>query len=284
MNIQKVGVVGIGLMGSGIAEVCARASYHVIVREINEELRAAGLARIKGSLDKGVARGKLSPQERDAALSRIQGATDLAEMAGDDLVIEAVTENMEAKSQLFASLDAICPPHTILATNTSCLSVTQLAAATKRGAKVLGIHFFNPATVMPLVELVKTILTSEETLTTAREFAASLGKTTVTAPDTPGFIVNRLLIPYLLDAVRLLQDGVATREDIDASVKLGLNHPMGPLALLDFIGLDTCLYIADAMYDESKDARYVAPPLLRRLVLAGRYGRKSGRGFYDYPQ
>jgi 3-hydroxybutyryl-CoA dehydrogenase len=215
-------------------------------------------------------------------MSRIQGTLTLADLAGCDLVIEAAVEKMSVKVQVFSELDKVLPPHAVLASNTSSLCITEMASATNRGDKVLGIHFFNPVPVMPLIELVRTILTSDETMESARQFGASLGKAMVTAKDTPGFIVNRLLIPYLLDAVRVYEDGLATREDIDAAVKLGLNHPMGPLTLLDFVGLDTTLFIADAMFEEYKDARYAAPPLLRRMVLAGQLGRKSGKGFYDY--
>lgn len=282
MTIRMVGVVGVGLMGAGIAEVCARAGYQVVVRDVNEELLAGGMARIRQSLDKAVAKGKLAQADAEAALARVQGATELSALAEVDLILEAITEKLEIKARLFAELDGRCAPQTILATNTSCLSVTALAAATRRSDRVLGIHFFNPAPVMPLVELVEALSTSAETLQTAREFARALGKTAVIAPDAPGFIVNRLLIPYLLDGIRLLQDGVASREDIDSAIKLGLNHPMGPLALADFIGLDTCLYIAEAMYEEFRESRFAAPPLLRRLVRAGKLGRKSGKGFYDY--
>ena len=282
MEIKKIGVVGCGLMGSGIAEVCARSGYDVVVREVNDELLQKGLDRIRKSMAKGVQRGKLTQEEMDAALARIQGTTKMEDFAPCDLVIEAVVEKMEVKKQVFAELDAICPPHAILASNTSSLCITEMASVTKRPDKVLGMHFFNPPPIMPLLELVRTILTSDETLQTAQEFGKSLGKTTVVAKDTPGFIVNLLLVPYLLDAVRALENGVATKEDIDTAIKLGLHHPMGPLTLLDFIGLDTTLYIAEAMYEEFKDPRYAPPPLLRRMVLAGHLGRKSGRGFYEY--
>lgn len=282
MEIKKVGVVGCGLMGSGIAEVCARAAYSVIVREVNEELLQKGLARIQNSLTTAAAKGKITQEQAELAWARIQGTLCLPDFAGCDLVIEAAIENMDLKKQIFAELDAILPPHAILASNTSSLCVTEMASVTKRGDKVLGIHFFNPVPVMPLIEFVRTILTSDETMAMARQFGASLGKTMVTAKDTPGFVVNRLLIPYVLDAVRVYEDGLATREDIDTAIKLGLNHPMGPLTLLDFVGLDTCLFIADAMFEEYKDRRYAAPPLLRRMVLAGQLGRKSGKGFYDY--
>jgi len=282
VDVHSVGIIGCGLMGSGIAEVSARAGYRVIVREINEELLQNGLNRIRNSLGKAVARGKASQDAADQTLARIQGTLDLADLAGCDLVIEAAVENMALKKGIFAELDGLLAPHAILASNTSSLCITEMASVTQRSDKVLGIHFFNPVPVYPLIEFVRTILTSDETMATAREFGASLGKTMVTAKDTPGFIVNRLLIPYLLQAVQVYEDGLATREDIDTAIKLGLAHPMGPLTLLDFVGLDTTLFIADAMYDEYKDPRYAAPPLLRRLVLAGHLGRKSGKGFYDY--
>jgi 3-hydroxybutyryl-CoA dehydrogenase len=282
MDIEQVGVVGCGLMGSGITEACARAGYDVIVREVNDEFLQKGLERIRQSLSKAVDRGKVTQEQASSALSHIRGTLDLTDFSGCDLVIEAAIENMALKKEIFAALDGILPSHAILASNTSSLCITEMASVTKRAEQVLGIHFFNPVPVMPLIEFVRTILTSDETMEIARQFGASLGKTMVTAKDTPGFIVNRLLIPYLLDAVRVYEDGLATREDIDTAIHLGLNHPMGPLTLLDFVGLDTTLFIADAMFEEYKDPRYAAPPLLRRMVLAGHLGRKSGRGFYDY--
>lgn len=282
MEIKKVGVVGCGLMGSGIAQVCAQAGYQVVVSEINEELLQKGLNNIRRFLAKGVERGKVTPEEMDAALARIQGTVDIQDFKDCDLVIEAIIENMEAKKEIFASLDGICPPHAILASNTSSLCITEIASATKRGEKVVGLHFFNPVPLMRLLEIVRTILTSEETFERARKFGESLGKEIVVAKDTPGFIVNLLLIPYLLDAIRALEKGVATKEDIDKSMVLGLNHPLGPFTLLDLLGLDTTLFIADAMYGEFKDSRYAAPPLLRRMVTAGHLGRKTGKGFYDY--
>ena len=282
MEINKVGIVGCGLMGSGIAEVCARIGYKVVVREVNDGFLQGGLSRIQTSLARAVKRGKATQEQADQTMSRIEGTLTLADFAGCDLVIEAAVENMSIKKQVFSELDGILPSHAVLASNTSSLCITEMASATNRGDRVLGIHFFNPVPVMPLIEFVRTILTSDETMESARQFGASLGKTMVTAKDTPGFIVNRLLIPYLLDAVRVYDDGLATKEDIDTAIKLGLNHPMGPLALLDFVGLDTTLFIADAMFEEYKDARYAAPPLLRRMVLAGQLGRKSGKGFYDY--
>jgi 3-hydroxybutyryl-CoA dehydrogenase len=282
MEIKKVGVVGCGLMGSGIVEVCARAGYDVIVREINDAFLEKGLERFQKSLSRAVARGKATQEQANEALARVHGTVELAAFAGCDLVVEAAIENMAVKKEIFAELDKILAPHAILASNTSSLCVTEMASVTGRGDKVLGIHFFNPVPVFPLIEFVRTILTSDETMEIAHQFGASLGKTMVTAKDTPGFIVNRLFIPYLLDAVRIYENGLATKEDIDTAIKLGLNHPMGPLTLLDFVGLDTCLFIADAMFEEYKDPRYAAPPLLRRMVLAGRLGRKTGKGFYDY--
>jgi 3-hydroxybutyryl-CoA dehydrogenase len=282
MEIKKVGVVGCGLMGSGIVEVCAKAGYEVVVSEINEEFLQKGMDRINKSLSRAVSKGKATQEEMDATLARVKGTTKMADFAPCDLVIEAAVENMDLKKQIFTELDGILRPEAIIGSNTSSLCVTEMASVTQRGDKVLGIHFFNPVPIMPLLELVRTILTSDETLAVVREFGQSVGKTTVVAKDTPGFIVNRLLIPYLLHAVRIYEDGLATKEDIDTAIKLGLNHPMGPLALLDLVGLDTTLFIADAMFEEFKDPRYAAPPLLRRMVLAGHLGRKSGKGFYDY--
>lgn len=282
MEIKKVGVVGCGQMGSGIAETCARAGYQVVVSEANEDLLKKGLGRIQASLAKAVERGKLSAADRDAAWGRIQGTTRLEDFAECDLVIEVVIENLQEKKKIFSALDKICSPQAILASNTSSLSITDMAAVTSRPDKVLGMHFFNPVPVMPLLELVRTILTSEETYKTARSFGEGLGKKVIVAPDTPGFIVNYLLVPFALDAVRALERGLATKEDIDQGIVLGLNHPMGPLALMDFIGLDTMLYIADAMYQELKDPRFAAPALLRRMVSARKLGRKTGEGFYKY--
>jgi 3-hydroxybutyryl-CoA dehydrogenase len=282
MDIKKVGVVGSGLMGAGIVEICAKSGYDVVVREINDELLQTGLDRLSASLDKAVKRGKLEAEAREAAWERIRGTTSLEDLAGSDLVIEAVTENMSLKKEVFSQLDELCPDHTILTSNTSSLSITEIASATQRPDKVIGLHFFNPVPIMPLLEIVRALLTSDETLEISLAFGSTLKKTTVVAKDTPGFIVNLLLIPFLLDAVRAYESGMATREDIDTGIKLGLNHPMGPLTLLDFVGLDTTLFIADAMYGEFKDPRYAAPPLLRRMVMAGRMGRKSGAGIYDY--
>jgi 3-hydroxybutyryl-CoA dehydrogenase len=282
MDIKNVGVVGCGLMGSGIVETCARAGYTVTVCEINTAVLQKGLERLEKSIKRGVSRGKLSQANMDVALARITGTTDMADLEGSDLVVEAVVENMALKKEVFASLDQLCAPEVILASNTSSLSITEMASVTERPDRVLGMHFFNPVPVMPLLEIVRSFQTSEETLAVAQAFGESLGKTMVVAKDMPGFIVNRLVIPYFLDAITLLQNGLATREDIDVAIKLGMNHPMGPLTLLDFVGLDTVLFIADAMYQEFKDPRFAAPPLLRQMVLAGHLGRKSGRGFYDY--
>jgi 3-hydroxybutyryl-CoA dehydrogenase len=282
MEIKTVGIVGCGLMGSGIVELVAKTGYHVVVREINDEFLTKGLNRVTSSMARAVEKGKLSAAERDAAWARIQGTTDMADLAGVDLAIEAAIENLDLKKSIFKELDQITRPEVILASNTSSLAVTEMASMTKRPAKVLGLHFFNPVPVMPLLEMVRTFLTSEETYQTARKFGEGLGKTVIVSKDAPGFIVNALLVPYLLDAVRLYEAGFATKEDMDTGIKLGLNHPMGPLTLLDFVGLDTTLFIADAMYDELKDPRFAAPALLRRMVTAGYWGRKSGKGFYDY--
>ncbi len=282
VEIKRVGVVGCGLMGAGIAEVCARTSYTVIVREVTEELLKKGLARIEASMARAVERGKMTAADAKAARARITGTTRLEDLAAVDLVLEAVVENMDLKKQVFSDLDRRCPPQTIFASNTSSLSITEMASVTSRAAKFLGMHFFNPAPVMKLVELVRGLQTAEATMTTGRQFAESLGKTVVVCVDSPGFIVNFLLVPYLLDAVRALGNGIASKEDIDTAVQLGLAHPMGPLTLLDYVGIDTTYYIAEAMYQEFKDTRYASPPLLKQMVLAGLHGRKTGRGFYDY--
>ena len=281
-TIERVGVVGCGLMGSGIAEVCARSGYTVIVREATDELLQAGLDRIRKSMERAVQRGKMAEDEQAQSEARLIGTTDMHAFDECDLVIEAVPENLEMKRRIFAELDHIAPPQAILASNTSSLPVTEMAAATHRPAQVLGLHFMQPVPVMPLLEMVRTFLTSDETFDCARSFGESLGKTIVVSKDSPGFIVNLLLIPYLLQAIEALERGVATKEDFDTAIHLGLNHPMGPFTLLDFVGLDTALFVADAVFEETKDARFAAPPLLRRMVAAGYLGRKSGKGFYDY--
>jgi 3-hydroxybutyryl-CoA dehydrogenase len=283
-TIKKVGVMGCGLMGSGIAQVAAQSGFETIVGEVSEDLLGRGIGRIQGFLGKDIEKGKISREAGEATLKRLKGTTDLNDFADCDLVIEAIIENMDEKRKLYSALDTICKPETIFASNTSSLPVIEMAAATKRPDRVGGLHFFNPVPVMKLVEVVKTISTSDETIESLKSFGQAAGKTVVLAKDTPGFIVNLLLVPYLLDAIRALENGVASREDIDNGMKLGCGHPMGPLTLLDFVRLDTTYYIANIMFDEFKDARYAAPPLLRRMVLAGHYGRKSGKGFYDYNQ
>ncbi len=282
MELRSVGVVGCGLMGSGIAEVCARAGYATIVREINDDLLARGRQRIEQSLETAVRRNKLGPGERDAALTRLTGTTSLEDFGGCDLVIEAATENPEIKRRTFEELDRVCPPHAILASNTSSIPIIQMATATRRADQVLGMHFMNPVPVMPLIEFVRTLTTSDATLETARRFGESLGKRIIVSKDRAGFIVNFLLIPYLCEAIRMLEQGFATREDIDVGMMLGTSYPMGPLKLLDFVGLDTTLFIADILFDEFKDSRFAAPTLLRQMVTAGYLGRKTGRGFYNY--
>lgn len=284
MKIKKVGVVGCGIMGAGITQVCAQSGYQVIVLEVNEELLSKGLASINNMLTKSVDKGKMSREDMLATLGRIIGTTDISGFSDCDLVIEAVVEDLEIKRGIFAKLDKVCPANTILATNTSSLCVIEIAAITNRLDKMLGLHFFNPAPVMKLLEVVGTIATSDETLNLGKEFGQSLGKTVVIAKDTPGFIVNRLLTPFTLNAIRMLEAGIATREDIDNAVRLGLNHPMGPLQLADLIGLDTIYQSANSRYEELKEHQYAPPPLLKRMVNAGWLGRKTGKGFYEYQQ
>ena len=282
MTIRKVGVVGCGLMGGGIAQTCAQSGYEVIVREVNQQLLDKGVARIQSAWDMMASKGKLTQGQVDENRSRLHGTLSLEDFADCDLVIEAVIENMEEKVRLFPTLDRILKPDVFILSNTSSLNVTQMGAITKRPDKVCGLHFFNPAPVMKLVEVVRTISTSEETIETVKQFAISLGKTPVLAKDTAGFIVNFLLIPYLLAAIRMLENGMATRDDIDTAMKLGCGYPMGPFTLLDYVGLDTTLWAAEAIYEEYKEPLYAPPPLLRRMVISGMYGTKSGRGFYDY--
>ncbi|TET18179.1 MAG: 3-hydroxybutyryl-CoA dehydrogenase [Dehalococcoidia bacterium] len=280
--MKKVGVVGCGTMGSGITQVCAQSGYQVVVSEINDELLNKGLAAINSVLTKSVDKGKISQQDKDTTLDRIKGTTNTKDFYDCDLIIEAAIENMELKKKIFAELDKICPKHAILATNTSCLSIIDMAMATSRPDKVLGLHFMNPAPIMKLLEIVKTIATSDETLEVSQRFGKSLGKTIVIGQDTPGFIVNRLMMPFLLNAIRMLDAGVATREDIDTAINLGLNHPIGPLALADLIGIDVVLFVANAIYEELKDPQYAPPVLLNKMVTAGWLGRKTGKGFYEY--
>jgi len=282
MKIERVGVVGCGLMGSGIAQVCAQSGYTTRVSEVNEALLNRGLGSLRSGLEKVVEKGKMPASEKDAILSRLKGTTKLEDFSDCDIVIEAVIENMAEKRKVFSTLDKICPRHAILASNTSCLSLIDMAVATSRPAQFIGMHFFNPVPVMKLVELITTITTSAETLEQCRAFSTSLGKEIVITRDNPGFIVNRLLLPYILEAVRLYESGMATREDIDKAVNLGLNHPMGPLALMDLMGLDTAIFVSNAIYEETRDPKYIAPQLLKKMVAAGHLGRKSGKGFYDY--
>jgi len=282
MKISRVGVLGAGLMGSGIAEVAAKAGYETTVREVSEELERKGLSRIEGSLARAVEKGKLDAVASDAARARLSTTTRLEELSECDIVVEAIVESLEPKREVFETLDRACKPDTIFCSNTSSLTITELSAATRRPDRFAGLHFFNPVPVMKLVEVVRTIATSEATEKTVFEFAKSLGKEPIRAQDNSGFVVNRLLVPYLLDAVRALEEGVATREDIDKGMELGCGHPMGPLRLLDFVGLDTTYAIAEIMFNEYREKRFAPPPLLKRMVVAGRFGKKSGRGFYEY--
>jgi len=282
LEIEKVGVAGCGLMGSGIVEVSAKAGCDVVVVEVDEGALATGRSRVSKSLDRAVAKGKLDASARDEALARITFTTSLEALADRDMVIEAIVESLNAKNELFGYLDGVCPEETIFASNTSSLTVTDMAAATSRPDRFVGLHFFNPVPVMRLVEVVRTIVTSQATFEAARAFAKRVGKVPITARDNSGFVVNLLLVPYLLDAIRQLERGVATVEDIDRAMTLGCGYPMGPLTLGDFVGLDTLLHVAEIMYGEYREERYAAPPLLKRLVAMGRYGRKTGAGFYDW--
>ena len=280
--MQSISVLGCGLMGAGIAQVCATAGYPTLVRDVDQAALARGRASIEKSLGKLVEKAKLSPADRDATLGRLRFTTDLAALRESDLVLEAVTEDLALKSQLWAALDALCPPGTIFASNTSSIPIHAMAAATRRPDRFVGLHFFNPVPLMPLVEVVRPAAASRETFDRSLAFARSLGKETVVAKDAPGFIVNLLLVPYLLDAVRALEHGVATVTDIDTAMRLGCGYPMGPFTLLDVVGIDTVVRISEIMFSEYHDPRYAAPPLLHRMVARGWYGRKSGKGFYDY--
>ena len=282
MTIEKVGVVGCGLMGSGIAQTAAQAGFQVIAREVSTELLDKGFANIDKSLARLLQRGTLTAAQRDAARNRLRGTSKVDDLAGCDFIIEAITEQLPAKKELFRALDAVCPAQTIYASNTSSLSITEMAVATRRPERFVGLHFFNPVPIMKLAEVIRTIATDPKVYDEVVAFAARLGKTAVRTSDRTGFVVNRLLVPYLLDAVRALEEGVATIPDIDQAMKLGCGHPMGPLTLLDFVGLDTTYYIANIMFDEFKERRFAPPPLLKRMVMAGWNGRKSGRGFYEY--
>ena len=284
MEIKKVGVLGCGLMGSGIAQVAASAGFQTVVREVSDELIQKGFAGIEKSLAKFAEKGTITAAQQQEIRGRLNGTTTFADLADCDIIIEAIIENIEEKRATYKQLDEICKPETIFASNTSSISITEMMTATsaERQRRFVGLHFFNPVPLMKLVEVVRTILTDEAIYEQAIDFGKRLGKTTVRANDTTGFIVNRLLVPYMLDAIRALEEGVGSIVDIDTSMKLGLGYPMGPFTLGDFVGLDTTYYIAEIMFNEFREKRFAPPPLLKRMVLAGLYGRKSGRGFYDY--
>ena len=282
MAIERVGVVGCGLMGHGIAQICAQAGWDVVVREVDRERLDKGIARIEKQLARAVEREKLSQDEADAVRGRIAPTLDYADLAESDLAIEAITEDLEQKLEMWREVDGIVEQDAVFATNTSSLPVVDQAVATGRPERFLGMHFFNPPQVMPLLEVVQTVTTGEEALKTGFEVGEKLGKTCVHARDKTGFIVNRLLVPYMLDAIRAHEEGVGTIDQIDVAMKAGANHPMGPLTLADFVGLDTLAAIADVMFDEYRERRFAAPPTLRKMVAAGMYGQKSGKGFYDY--
>ncbi len=282
MEIKTVGVLGCGLMGSGIAQVSAAAGYRTIVREVGEMVLERGLGRIKKFLDDGVTKGKSTAEARDKTLANLSGTTTFDALRGCDLIIEAIVENLDDKKQTYAALESFVKRDAIFVSNTSSLCITELAASTARPDRFAGLHFFNPVPIMKLVEVIRALTTSDETYRTLMDFAQSLGKEPITAPDRPGFIVNRLLVPYLLDAIRAYENGLGTLEDIDKGMKLGCGYPMGPFTLLDFVGLDTTYYIANIMFEEFREPAYAPPPLLKRMVLAGRLGKKSGRGFYSY--
>ena len=282
MAIKSVGVIGCGLMGGGIVQVSAQAGFQVLFVEANDDLVKRGLGRLRETLEGLAAKGRLDAKAKDETLARIAGTTRLEELKSCDLVVEAMTENQPLKNETFAKLDRICPPHAILATNTSACNVTAMAAATRRPGQVLGLHFFNPVPLMKLVEVVRTILTDETAVRVATDWVSAVGKTPVQTKDSTAFIVNRLLVPYLLDAIRVYEQGLASLEDIDAAMKLGCGYPMGPFTLLDLVGLDTTMYVAEVMFEEFREPRYAPPPLLKRMVMAGHLGRKSGRGFYAH--
>jgi 3-hydroxybutyryl-CoA dehydrogenase len=282
MAIKNVGVIGCGLMGSGIVQVAAQAGCQVLFVEANNDLVKRGLDRLRQTMEGLVAKGKLDARAKDDTLGRIAGTPRLEDLKGCDLVVEAMTENQALKNETFAKLDRICAPHALLATNTSSCNVTALAAATTRPRQVLGLHFFNPVPLMKLVEVVSTILVDPAAITTATEWVRAVGKVPVQTKDSTAFIVNRLLVPYLLDAIRAYEGGLATLEDIDQAMKLGCGYPMGPFTLLDLVGLDTTMYVAEVMFEEFREARYAPPPLLKRMVMAGQLGRKTGKGFYTY--
>jgi 3-hydroxybutyryl-CoA dehydrogenase len=281
-GIQKVGVLGCGLMGSGIAQVVATAGYPTVVKEVADDFLKKGMAGIEKSLGRFVEKGTLTAEQRNETMARLKGTTKFEDLADCDIVIEAITENLEVKRETFATIDKIVKPAAIFASNTSSLVITEMMTATKRVDRFIGMHFFNPVPLMKLVEVVGTITTSRDVLDQAMKFGSSLGKVPIRTSDRSGFIVNRLLVPYLLDAVRALEEGVGSVEDIDKGMKLGCGHPMGPFTLLDFVGLETTYYIANIMFEEFREKRFAPPPLLKRLVLAGHHGKKTGRGFYDH--
>jgi 3-hydroxybutyryl-CoA dehydrogenase len=282
MEIKTVGVVGCGLMGAGIAQVAAAAGYRTIVREVDDAFLQKGIGRIRKFLDDGVGKGKVSAEARDRTLASLTGTTRIDELRGCDIVIEAIIENLDEKRATYAALERVVSDRAIFLSNTSSLCITELAASTSRPDRFGGLHFFNPVPLMKLVEVIRALTTSDQTYETVFAFARSLGKEPITAPDRPGFIVNRLLVPYLLDAIRAYENGLGTIEDIDNGMKLGCGYPMGPFTLLDFVGLDTTYYIANIMFEEFREPAYAPPPLLKRMVLAGRLGKKSGQGFYTY--
>lgn len=282
MAIQKVGVLGCGLMGSGIAQVAAMAGFPTTVKEVSDEFLKRGMAGIDKSLGRFVEKGTMTADDRSQTLGRLRGTTKFEDLADCDIIIEAITENLDVKRETYAAIDKIVKPSAIFASNTSSLVITEMMTATKRVDRFIGMHFFNPVPMMKLVEVVGTITTAPAVLDEAMKFAESIGKVPIRTTDRSGFIVNRLLVPYLLDAVRALEEGVGTVEDIDKGMKLGCGYPMGPFTLLDFVGLETTLYIANIMFDEFREKRFAPPPLLKRLVLAGHHGRKTGKGFYDY--
>jgi 3-hydroxybutyryl-CoA dehydrogenase len=282
VEVRTVGVLGCGLMGSGIAQVSAGAGYKTIVREVNDTALQAGLGRVRKFLADGVAKGKVTEEAQNKTLGNLTGTTSTADLKDCDIVIEAIVENLDEKGAIYEAVEAVVKPSTIIASNTSSLCITELAAATKRPDRFGGLHFFNPVPLMKLVEVIRALTTSEETGQALTAFAASLGKEPIAAPDRPGFIVNRLLVPYLLDAIREYERGLGTIEDIDKGMKLGCGYPMGPFTLLDFVGLDTTYYIANIMFEEFREPRFAPPPLLKRMVLAGHHGRKTKRGFYTY--
>jgi len=282
MDIKKVGIVGCGLMGSGIAEITARAGYDVVVTEVTDDFLKKGISRIEASTQKAVDKGKMADEDRTSLLSRITGTTDLNELASCQLVVEAVIEKMDEKKRIFGELDSICPPETILASNTSSLSITEIAGATNRPNRVLGLHFFSPVPVMRLLEVIRTIMADEDIIEVGVEYGKAIGKETVVCKDAPGFIVNQLYLPYTLVAIRQWERGLASMEDIDKAMTLGLNYPMGPFTLMDFVGLDIHYNACMAIYEETKDPAYLPPLTLKKMVQAGQLGRKSGKGWYDY--